>query len=114
MKDTEQVDRLLELALADTHGAVLLVQQPGDAPYLTSMIPDMDEYQIYLATDGESFDIWLNDTIVQPNQSAEQINQWLADNTPDWVYDSTPPTPEQREQVRQWMNAAHDKHTQGE
>jgi hypothetical protein len=114
LTDQQQVDRLLQLAMSESHGAVLLVQRPGDLPHLTSLVPWVSDYQILCNKDGEHFDIWLHDHIVLSSLTDEQTNQWLASQTPEWVYDDSPPTEEQRATIAQWMSQAHEKQERDE
>ena len=109
MSDEQRLKDLMTTLVEGEAGIVLLAVVEGELPYLSSPIPDLQDYQIVCAA-GDGFDIWRDDTVVQANQTAEQIGQWLASQTPDWILSTDPPTPEQARLVTEWIWAAHQRH----
>ena len=103
--DNEQRRLLLALKDGGSYGLLSIVHQRGDVLFAASPVPALVGYEIVCASPECTYDIWKEGRIVTPDQSREQVREWIQKNTPEWLYDDSTPTEAQKQLVSTWLDA---------
>jgi len=100
----EQAKRLMALKDRKGYGVLAIIQAAGDVLVAVSPVPELAGYEIVSATHECAYDIWKDGCIETPNQTKEQIQDWIQSKTPKWVCDESTPTEEQKKQFLSWVH----------
>ena len=103
--DDEQRRLLLGLKDGGGYGLLSIVQRRGDVLFAASPVPALAGYEIVCASPNRTYDIWKDGRIVTPDQDREQVRAWIKKNTPEWLYDDSETTEEQKQFVATWLDA---------
>ena len=71
--------------------------------FAASPVPKLTGYEIVCATSERLYDIWKDGRLVTPNQTRQQIKDWIKQNTPVWLYDDSETTEFQKNLVAAWV-----------
>jgi hypothetical protein len=110
MKELEQVEHLMRIMTEGHYGAILLIRQQHDDPYVQPIVPVIAHYEIFCSKDGQGYDVWASDELVEQDQPLETVCEWLRDNSPEWIYDDTPEyTDSQWRTMKGWLREAEER-----
>ena len=100
--EDEQRERLFALKDRKGYGIIAIIRSPGDVVVAVSLVPELVGYEVVSASPECVYDIWKDGNLITPNQTKEQIQDWLHEHTPEWLYDDSETTDEQKEMVAAW------------
>jgi len=98
-----QLMRLLALKNRKGFGMLAIVFRRGDVVFAASPVPRLAGYEIVAASSNGLYDIWKNGKLITPDQTCEQVQDWIHTNTPKWLYDDSDVTERQKALVQSWL-----------
>lgn len=100
--ENQQRDRLFALKDRKGYGILVIIRCRGDVVVAASPVPELVGYEIVAASPECVYDIWKDGNLATPNQTKEQIQDWIHKHTPEWLYDDSTPTKQQKRLVQSW------------
>jgi hypothetical protein len=101
----EQEQRKLLIAIRDGggYGLLFIVHGLGDVLFAVSPVPNLAGFEICCASPDRLYDVWKDGNITKPDQTREQVREWIRTNTPDWLCDDSKPTDFQKALIEEWV-----------